>query len=225
MDLLKIFLWGMIVSFLGTLPPGTLNVAAMQISVQENILNAINFSTGTIVTEMIFARMSLVGINWLRKQKALFRWLEWITFAIVVALAIGSFHAANNPAHQAKNFMLVNDVNRFLLGMFLSAISPMHIPFWFGWSTILFTKKILKANNSSYNIFVLGIGIGSFFGCCVFIFGGKYIVEKLDANVHILNWVIGGVFALTAVIQLLRILLHKDAAEKLDKLEDIVMHE
>ena len=225
MDLLKIFLWGMVVSFLGTLPPGTLNVAAMQISVQESILNAINFSIGTIITEMIFARMSLVGINWLRKQKVLFRWLEWITFVIVVALAIGSFHAANNPSHEAKNFMLVNDVNRFLLGMFLSAISPMHIPFWFGWSTILFTKKILKANNSSYNIFVLGIGIGSFFGCCVFIFGGKYIVEKLDANVHILNWVIGGVFALTAVIQLLKILLHKDAAEKLDQMEDIVAHE
>ena len=218
MDLIKIFFWGMIISFLGTLPPGTLNIAAMQIGIQENIINAINFSIGTILTEMIFARISLIGINWLRKQKILFRWLEWITFFIVVALAYGSFHAAGKP-YYAKNFMLINDVNRFLLGMFLSAISPMHVPFWFAWSTILFTKKILKPGFSNYNIFTLGIGVGSFLGCCVFIFGGKLIVEKLNANVHILNYVIGGVFVVTAIIQLIKILLHKDVAEKLETLE------
>lgn len=220
MNLLKIFFWGLIISFLGTLPPGTLNVAAMQIGVQESILNAINFSLGTIVTEVVFARISLVGINWLRKQKILFRWLEWITFAIVVALAIGSFMAATKQSH-AANFMLANNMNRFLLGAFLSAISPMHLPFWFGWSTVLFTKKILKPTMGSYNGFVLGIGAGSLLGCFVYIFGGKYVVEKLDANVHILNWVIGGVFALTAVVQLLKILLHRDVAEKLETLEDL----
>ena len=220
MDLLKIFFWGLIISFLGTLPPGTLNVAAMQIGVQESIMNAINFSTGTIVTEVVFARISLIGINWLRKQKILFRWLEWITFGIVVALAIGSFMAANKEYH-AKNFMLVNDVNRFLLGMLLSAISPMHIPFWFGWSTVLFTKKILKPKAPFYNVFVIGIGAGSFLGCGVYILGGKYVVDKLKTNVHVLNWIIGGIFALTAIVMLLKILLHKDAAEKLSGLEDI----
>jgi threonine/homoserine/homoserine lactone efflux protein len=220
MDLLKIFFWGLIISFLGTLPPGTLNVAAMQIGVQESIMNAVNFSTGTIVTEVVFARISLIGINWLRKQKILFRWLEWLTFGIVVALAIGSFIAANKEYH-AKNFMLVNDVNRFLLGMLLSAISPMHIPFWFGWSTVLFTKKILKPKAAFYNVFVLGIGAGSFLGCGVYILGGKYVVDKLKTNVHVLNWIIGGIFALTAIVMLLKILLHKDAAEKLSGLEDI----
>jgi hypothetical protein len=58
-------------------------------------------------------------------------------------------------------------------------------------------------------------------GNCVFIFGGKYIVEKLNANQNILNWVIGGIFALTAVIQLIRILTHKDAVQKLDTMEPI----
>ena len=54
----------------GSLPLGTLNVAAMQISVQESIKNAIYFSLGSLLTEMIYVRISLVGINWIRKQKA-----------------------------------------------------------------------------------------------------------------------------------------------------------
>ena len=61
MGLVKVFFWGMMVSFLGTLPLGTLNVAAMQISVQESILHGIYFSCGSLLTEMIYVRISLGG--------------------------------------------------------------------------------------------------------------------------------------------------------------------
>jgi threonine/homoserine/homoserine lactone efflux protein len=217
MGLVKVFFWGMMVSFLGSLPLGTLNVAAMQISVQESISNAIYFSLGSLLTEMIYVRISLVGINWIRKQKILFKWMEWITLGIVLALATGSFIAATHE-HHAKNVMLNNDMHRFFLGFLLSSISPMQIPFWFGWSTVLFSKNILQPKNSYYNLYIMGIGLGTLMGNCVFIFGGKYIVEKLNANQNILNWVIGGIFALTAVIQFIRILLHKDAVEKIQKM-------
>jgi threonine/homoserine/homoserine lactone efflux protein len=216
MGLVKIFFWGLMVSFLGSLPLGTLNVAAMQISVQENIRNAIFFSLGSLSVEMVYVRVSLVGINWVRKQKKIFRWMEWIALAIVIALAIGSFIAAMQP-HHAKNVMLNNNINRFLLGVMLSAISPMQIPFWFGWSTVLFTKNILLPKNSYYNFYIVGIGLGTLLGNFVFIFGGKWIVEKLNGNQSLMNWIIGGIFAATAVIFLIKILLHKDAAEQLEK--------
>jgi threonine/homoserine/homoserine lactone efflux protein len=215
MGLVKIFFWGLMISFLGSLPLGTLNVAAMQISVQENIRSAIYFSLGSLLVEMIYVRISLVGINWIRKQKKLFRWMEWITLAIVVALAVGSFAAAMH-SHHAKNVILHNNINRFLLGVMLSAISPMQIPFWFGWSTVLFTKNILQPKNSYYNIYIIGIGLGTLFGNFVFIFGGKWIVEKLNGNQNLMNWIIGGIFAATAVIFLIKIMMHKDAVEKID---------
>ncbi len=215
MALIKIFFWGLMISFLGSLPLGTLNVAAMQISVQENIRSAIYFSLGSLLVEMIYVRISLVGINWIRKQKKLFRWMEWITLAIVVALAIGSFAAAMH-SHHAKNVILHNNINRFLLGVMLSAISPMQIPFWFGWSTVLFTKNILQPKNSYYNIYIIGIGLGTLCGNCVFIFGGKWIVEKLNGDQNLMNWIIGGIFAATAIIFLIKILMHKDAVEKID---------
>ncbi len=218
MGLAKVFFWGMIVSFLGSLPLGTLNVAAMQISVQESISNAIWFSLGSLLTEMIYVRISLVGINWIRKQRSLLKWMEWITLGIVLALAAGSFIAATHQ-HHAKNVMLNNNIHRFLLGVILSAISPMQIPFWFGWSTVLFSKNILQPKNSFYNLYIIGIGLGTLMGNCVFIFGGKYIVEKLNTNQTVLNWVIGGIFALTALIMLIRILMHKDAIDKMENLK------
>jgi len=214
MGLIKIFFWGLVVSFLGSLPLGTLNVAAMQISVQENILNAIYFSLGSLLVEMIYVRISLVGINWIRKQKKLFRWMEWIALGIVVALAIGSFVAASQ-SHHAKNVMLDNNINRFFLGLMMSAVSPMQIPFWFGWSAVLFSKNILQPKNSYYNIYIIGIGLGTLMGNCVFIFGGKWIVQKLNGNQSLMNWIIGGIFAVTAVIFLIKILMNKGGMKKL----------
>ena len=209
MKLARVFFWGMMVSFLGSLPLGTLNVLAMKISVEEGIKNAIYFSLGSLLTEMIYVRISLVGINWIRKQKKLFQWLEWITLFIVVALA----HTSGQPVENN-----LPDMHRFLLGISLSAISPMQIPFWFGWSTVLFTKKVLQPNNWNYNLYIVGIGLGTLLGNCVFIFGGKWMYEKMNANQNILNYVIGGIFTLTAIIQLIKILTHKDAAEKLERL-------
>ena len=216
MPIVKVFFWGMIVSFLGSLPLGTLNVAAMQISVQENVRNAILFSLGSLTVEMVYVRISLVGINWVRKQKKLFRYMEWITVAIVLALAIGSFAAAMK-SHPAKNVILNNNINRYFLGIMLSAINPVQIPFWFGWSTVLFTKNILQPKNSFYNFYIVGIGIGTLMGNCVFIFGGKWIVGKLNGNQSLLNWIIGGIFAVTAIIFLIKILLNKDGMKKMDQ--------
>jgi len=216
MPLIKVFFWGLLVSFLGSLPLGTLNVAAMQISVQENIHNAILFSLGSLTVEMIYVRISLVGINWVRRQKKLFRYMEWITVAIVLALAIGSFAAAMKP-HAAKNVVLNNNINRYALGVMLSAINPVQIPFWFGWSTVLFTKNILAPKNSFYNLYIVGIGIGTLLGNFVFIFGGKWIVTMLNGNQNLLNWIIGGIFTVTAVIFLIKILMHKDGLKKLQE--------
>lgn len=214
MRLTKVFFWGLMVSFLGTLPLGTLNVAAMQISVQESILHGVYFALGALLVEMIYVRISLVGINWVSKRKKIFKWMEWIAVVIVLALAIGSFVAAMQP-QASKNVLLNNNIHRFFLGIFISAINPVQIPFWFGWSTVLFAKKILIPKNSYYNLYIVGIGLGTLLGNCVFIFGGKIIVEKLNTNQSLLNWIIGGIFALTAIILTIKILMNKGSHKNL----------
>jgi len=212
--LFKVFLWGLLISFLGSLPLGTLNIAAMQIGIQESITQAIYFSLGSLLVEMIYVRISLVGIDWVRKQEKLMKAMEWITLLIIVALAVASFIAATKEGGAGKNVMLQNNMNRFLLGMLMCAINPVQIPFWFGWSTVLFTKKILQPKKSHYNIYIIGIGIGTLAGNSVFIFGGKWMVERISNSQAYLNWIIGGIFALTAVIQLIKMLSKKDAIHK-----------
>lgn len=206
----------MLVSFLGSLPLGTLNIAAMQISITDGVLAAMLFSAGSLLAEIVYVRISLVAMDWIRKQEKILKALEWVTFFIVLALAIASFYAAMHPSVN-KNVLLDSPMPKFLLGLTMSAVNPVQIPFWFGWSTVLFTKKILLPKKNHYNIYICGIGIGTFIGNCVFIFGGLLIANKISNNQDILSWVIGGIFALTALIQLFRILRKKDPIHKMVK--------
>jgi len=205
MKLVRIFFTGMGISFLGTLPLGTLNVAAMQISVTDGLRPAIYFAIGALIVETIYVRLSLVAMDWVRKQKKLFRWLQWFTVLIIVALAVSSIVAAASP-HVKKNIILSHTIHRFWLGIIMSAINPVQIPFWFGWSTALLTKKILQPRTDHYNTYIAGIGLGTFTGFLVFIFGGQLIVNRLNAHQNVVNWVIGGIFALTAIIMTVKML-------------------
>ncbi|MCW3073628.1 MAG: lysine transporter LysE [Flaviaesturariibacter sp.] len=217
--LLRIFFTGMFISFLGSLPLGTLNVAAMQIAISEGVRPAFLFSLGSLVTEVIYVRLSLIAMDWVRKQQKLFRMLEWVTLAIVVVLVISSFYAALHPS-VSKNIILSSTLNKFLLGLLMSAVSPVQIPFWFGWSTVLFTKGVLLPKNSHYNTYIGGIALGTLFGNFVFVFGGKLIGEKISGNQSVLNWIIGGIFALTAFIQVYKMSRKKGAEHRLENSEE-----
>lgn len=210
----------MLVSFLGSLPLGTLNIAAMQIAVSDGVTGALLFSAGSLLVEIIYVRLSLVAMDWIRKQERIFRILEWVTLLVVVALAASSFYAALHPSVE-KNIVLSSSLPTFFLGVVMSAINPVQIPFWFGWSTVLFTKKVLLPRQDHYNTYIIGIGLGTFIGNCLFIFGGRLIASKINNNQHILNWVIGGIFALTAIIQLWKIWRKKDAVHQLEHPEEI----
>lgn len=218
--LVKIFFVGMLVSFLGSLPLGTLNIAAMQISVSEGIIQAMLFSVGSLIAEIIYVRISLVAMDWVRKQELFFKILEWVTLLIVLALAGFSFYAALNPGEN-ENKILSSQLPKIILGFTMSALNPIQIPFWFGWSTVLFSKKILLPQNNHYNTYIMGIGIGTFIGNLVFIFGGQIIADRINNNQYILSWIIGGIFSITALFQLWKMMRKKDVMHKIEHPEEI----
>jgi threonine/homoserine/homoserine lactone efflux protein len=201
---------GMFISFLGTLPMGTLNISAMQISITDGIRPALLFTSGAILVEVMYVRLTLVAMGWFRQHKKLLKGMEWLTLVIILALAISSFYTAMHPSVRS-NPILSNTVHRFWLGAGLSAVNPLQIPFWFGWSTVLSERNLLKREDGLYVPYISGIGFGTLIGHSIFIFGGKLLVDSLNTSQDIIQWVIGGIFLATAIIQLVRMLRQKDA--------------
>jgi threonine/homoserine/homoserine lactone efflux protein len=211
----RLFVTGLFISFLGALPMGTLNISSMQIAITDGYYPAVLFALGALLVEMIYVRMTLVAMDWFRAHKKLLQVMEWLTLVIILILAASSFYTAMHPTLKA-NPILSNSIHRFWLGAGLSAINPLQIPFWFGWSTVLTGKGILVREGFNYVYYILGIGIGTFIGFTVFIFGGKLLVDRLDAQQNLIQWILGGIFLITGIIQAVRMLRRKDSISSIN---------
>lgn len=205
-----VFLVGMLVSFLGTLPLGSLNVASMQIATRENVRAGMKFAFGAAMVEIIYLRLSLKGMDWVLRHHTLFVFFSWGTVVMLLALSAASFAAAFRTQHQ-RNVLLNNGMNRFLLGITMSAINPMQIPFWFGWSTYLMSNNILLPTTLQFNLFTCGVGSGTICGLGAFVYGGTYMVRKLNANHKRLDIIIACIFLVTALVQLFKLLYTRPA--------------
>jgi len=198
--LFRVSFWGMLVSFLGSLPLGTMNVTVTQISVQRGVTDGFAFAIGSMLIEVLIVRVALVSMKWLAKQHRLFRLLEYVTTSIILFLAIASFVAAYRMTGFASS-LPIQTIKPFWTGTFLSLTNPLHIPFWLGWSSVLMNKNILKPSPAQYNWYVVGIGLGTIFGFMVFIYAGNFLVLQIQQHQTLLNCIIGIVLLITAIIQ------------------------
>ena len=202
---LKVFLAGLIVSFLGSLPLGTTNVAAMQLSIDRGLLPAFYFSLGSLTVELIYVRLSLFAVNWLTRRQKFMRYLNAITLLILLLLTYESFQSALHPT-QASPIAISQVLPPFLFGMFLCSVSTAQIPFWLGWSTVLMEKKILYPNGGTYFEYLLGIGLGTFLANGIFIYTGQVAGKGFQNDPSLLHWVIGSFYLGTAIWQVWRMM-------------------
>jgi threonine/homoserine/homoserine lactone efflux protein len=210
-EMVKVFFIGFLISFLGQLPLGNMNLTATQLSVQENFRNAWKYGLGIVLVEIIYLRLALTGMDWVVEHKQLFRIMGWFTVILFVALGVLAFVMARKQTSAKKGLLLNNKMNRFLLGMVVSGINPAQIPFWFLWSTQLLNSKVLSPTNAQFNLFTAGAGLGSLAGLALYIHGGKWLITKLKTSNRGLNIFMGIVFILAGLFQLYNMLFKKNA--------------
>lgn len=200
-------LLGWLVSFLGQLPLGNMSITATQIGLEEGFKKAWQFSLGVAIIEIIYLRIALSGMNWVVAHNLFFNVLNWMAILLFLTLGIVSIIAASKKKEQKKALLLNNKISRFLLGVTMSAINPVQIPFWFTWSVSLIKSEMLTPSNEYYNYFTIGAGTGTLTGLGFYIYGGKWLIKKLNASQSAINKFMGGVFILTALIQFYKVVI------------------
>ncbi|HNF29593.1 MAG TPA: LysE family transporter, partial [Chitinophagaceae bacterium] len=131
------------ISFLGQIVLSNMNMAATQLSVQEGFNKAWKFGIGVAIVEIIYLRLALTGMSLVTQYKYIFKLLGWITVVVFLILGVLAFISAYKQVVEKKGLLINNKINRFLLGVTISALNPVQIPFWFLWSTQLIQNNVL----------------------------------------------------------------------------------
>src|SRR4026208_159750 len=121
--MIQVFLSALLISFLGQLPFGNMNLTATQLAVQEGYKQAWKYASGIVLIEMIYLRLALTAMDWIVQHKLVFTIMGWITVVLFLALGILSLVMARRQKGEKKGLLLNNKIDRFLLGVSISAIN------------------------------------------------------------------------------------------------------
>ncbi|MFI5155731.1 MAG: LysE family translocator [Chitinophagales bacterium] len=201
-----VLLSGTLLSFLGQLPLGTMSITATQIAIQENFRSAWKYSIGVAFVEIIYLRLVLSGMEFFKHYSFIWGALGWITVAIFLILGILCLFRACKADENKKALLLQGRLNRFLLGIIMSALNPAQIPFWFVWSGYFMDIHWLASDSNEFNWFTAGAGIRTLAGLAVYKYGGNWLVAKMKTSHRTLNQIMGIIFIIAALGQLYHIL-------------------
>jgi len=215
-----IFFWGMLISFLGTLPPGALNITATQLTVQKGQEAALVFAAASILTVVVIVRIALTGMKQIIARRRLFQFLEIVTAVLLLAMTVGCFIAAAKMGGIA-NILPDYHLPPFATGVFMTFINPLHIPFWLGWTSVLMNRGIMSPGPVQYNWYIAGIGLGTFFGFLAFIFTGQILLTSFESNQFIVCLVVGIVLMIVAALHIKR-MIQLPVSVRYAKMKDLV---
>lgn len=189
------------ISFLGTLPLGTLNLSIANLSFHHDINGAIGFAIAAAMVEVLAVRLALLLVDQLQALKNYYWLFRLISVAVLLTLSVSTLISASSTEQFSVAFPLAAK-NPFIGGLTLSALNPLHIPFWMGWAAVLKSRGILDDNKASYNLFVVAIGMGTIMAFGLYGWAGGFLINLLGHWQSVLNWILGLVLLITALAQL-----------------------
>ena len=198
MEKFKVLGAGFLISWLGALPFGTLNITALDISATSGIQAALLFAIAAVSVELFYVRLSLLGNKkWTLNQ-------QWVTPLLLLGALLLGYLAVSNfltPVSVEPYTISTNKTafqksinSPILLGILLSALNPLQFPFWLTWNKVLTKKNILQHTRVSNILYMLGIGIGTFLALSLFIWMGSNLVSNYQVYAEYSNKIIGIIY-------------------------------
>ncbi|THV59206.1 hypothetical protein EZV76_10245 [Flagellimonas alvinocaridis] len=189
---LKVAFSGLLISFLGALPLGTLNLTAFDIAASQGTYSALWFCLAVILVELVVVRLTLYGTERLQMDGKVMDYLLPFGVLLLMYLSVSHFmDLAKISEVDSKIDVLPQLKSTFMLGFLLSALNPLQIPFWMTWNKVLENKGILRANLKYYSFYISGIGVGTMIGLGVFVLAGKYILTNYNDYSRVTNLLMG----------------------------------
>ena len=171
---LKNILVGFIVSFIGSIPLGYLNVIGYEIYSKKGLQNTIEYLIGVVIIEAIVIYATLLFAKVLTEQKKWMKRIELFTIFFLLVLA-SSFFFGQNQTTSGSVYTLYQPI---ITGLILSSLNFIQIPFWTGWNLYLINNNYIKTEKSTKFYYLFGTLFGTFFGMLSLILTVSYFAKN-----------------------------------------------
>jgi threonine/homoserine/homoserine lactone efflux protein len=177
--IVQVFLVGLVLSFIGSIPPGTLNLAVLQLGMEHKIKTALRFALAVSIIEYPYAWIAVVFEDWVTASPIIVDNFQLITAIVMTVIGAFSVWSARKPSEFSVRF----NESGFRRGLVLSILNPMAIPFWVAYTAFLKSQGWIDLSSQwLVHSYVLGTSVGVMALLTLFAFLAKKLSPYVKDN-------------------------------------------
>ena len=202
MQILKNIFVGFLVSFIGSIPLGYLNIVGYEVYKSFGINETIFYLLGVILIEFFVIYFTLLFANQLISNKKLIKFIEGFSIIFMFLLAYIFYSSASKETSSQTVLEKYVDYSPFIVGIILSCLNFIQIPFWTSWNLYLLNGKYIEVSKSRKYFYVFGTVFGTFSGMLVLIFSLNYLTLEFEFfKLFLFQFIIPIVFVALGIFQ------------------------
>jgi threonine/homoserine/homoserine lactone efflux protein len=177
MDYIKVFLMGFIFSFVGSIPPGSLNLTVLQLSLQKKTDIALRFAIAVSIIEYPYTWIGVHFQYLLSESPLILENFQLIAAIVMTALGIFNLWPTRTPTGFAKKF----NESGFRRGIVLSILNPMAIPYWMAFTAYLKAQGWISLDTAGLlHSYVFGTSVGAMALLSTLVFFSKRLAHYVQ---------------------------------------------
>lgn len=180
MFLLSNFFIAFFFSFIGTIPPGSLNLNILQLGIEKKINTAWRFALAAALVEYPYAWIAVKFEQFITSSPWIVNNILLITAIVMMSLGIFNLWSARRPTKYSAKFY----ASGFRRGVLLAILNPLALPFWIGTTAYLSGQNWINLKTPlGLHGYLLGVSIGAL---CLFMVVA-YLAKRIVAEAQTLT--------------------------------------
>lgn len=169
-------------SFIGTIPPGTLNLSIIQMGLEHRVQQAWRFALASSIIEYFYAWLAVEFESFITSSPAVTENFELITAIVMLVLGSLSLITAKKPSSLVEKF----HASGFRKGFILGILNPLALPFWVAMTAYIRSQRwATLATNLDLHAYLLGVALGGFVLMMLLFILARKVVTYFEGNTFV----------------------------------------
>jgi len=154
---LQVFFIGAIASFLGSIPPGTLNILVLQLGLENKLKAALRFALAVALIEYPYSWIAVEFEAWITSSPTVQENFKLLAAIVMITLGVLGIWTAQKPTMATVKMQ----ESGFVRGLILSILNPQAIPWWIGVTAYLKSEGLILLDTPiRVHSYVFGTTVG-----------------------------------------------------------------
>ena len=178
-ELLQTFLIAFLFSFLGTIPPGTLNLSIIQLGLNQQINAAWRMALAAAIIEYPYAWVAVEFQDFVIRSIEISHHFHLFSGMVMILLGALSLWTSSKPSKFSRRF----ETSGFRKGVLLSILNPLAVPFWVAMTAYLKTYGWVDLSDQfEIHAYLAGVSMGTLVLFMMLAYLARKVVSHFKTN-------------------------------------------